>query len=489
MRTATKIQTINGVPTTVGDPTKLPCALAPTPAIPATSVNGVVGDATTYAVTISYYDADPTGQTSTTIAAFNTAHLISCAQLTGGKVPLFALLTASGQTTTIPGSPAAVGSRALAAIYSFDISNINIPGGLIYNSNSTSCLQADSATANSPITFVASAGCGVAANAPLQKWSYTTHWQLALASTTAGGAAGLCITGPALAGGATQNALLQTCAGNTDPARWNQLWSWTGSYTWEGQNPDIISGPNSAAWLSSGVADGVSATTKKLQVVKGGAVGTMVPTSLVGAGAASYATHQLVNYSEFGRCADVTNEVLPNNPNNLISYPCKQDPTGGTTYITWNHKWYYCEPSDIGHIGSCTGNMPAGHPISATSQQIYVYKGDDTGQKYCLQAPAGPATAKGFTSFQTCATSGAALTAQLWSRVNDPANVAYVNDYLMTDYLGRCLQVDESIAPFATNIYYQNVAPCIPGNDLQKWNAPATNTTSTVGGYKEVAGG
>lgn len=38
MRTATKIQTINGVPTTVGDPTKLPCS------IPATSVTGLSTD-------------------------------------------------------------------------------------------------------------------------------------------------------------------------------------------------------------------------------------------------------------------------------------------------------------------------------------------------------------------------------------------------------------------------------------------------------------
>ena len=332
MRTATKVQTINGVPTTVGDPTKLPCADSG-PAIPATSVNGMASDPTNYSVTIALLQRRPDRTDFGTIAAFNTAHQISCAQLAAGKVPLYALLTASGQTTTIPGSAASTGARALAAIYSFEVSNVNIPGGLIYNANSSSCLQADSATAGATITFVASATCGVAGNAPLQKWSYTTHWQLALASTTAGGAAGLCITGPAIAGGATQNALLQPCAAPTDPARWNQLWSWTGSYTWEGQNPDIVSGPNNGAWLSSGVPDGTSATGKKLQVVKGSPVGQMTPTSLVGAGAASYATHQLVNYQEFGRCADVTNEVLPNNPNNLISYPCKQDPTGGTGNI------------------------------------------------------------------------------------------------------------------------------------------------------------
>ena len=478
MRTATTVTTINGVLTTVGDPTKLPCS------IPSTSVNGSTTDPTTYAVTIAYYNADPTGQN---LITFNPTHLITCAQVQKGTVPLFALLTAAGQTTTIPGSASTTGARSLAAVYSFDISNVNIPGGIIYNDDSTSCLQAATATAGSVINFVAASTCGVAANAPLQKWSYTTNWQIALSSTTAGGAQGLCITGPTVAGGATQNALLQTCALPTDPNRWNQLWSWTGSYTWEGEL-QAITGPNPNSWLGPNIADGTSATGLKLQVINSSSAnGTMTPSELVGAGAASYATHQLVNYQEFGRCADVTNEVLPNNPNNLISYPCKQDPTGGTGNITWNQKWYYCEPSDIGHTVPCTGTLPNGAAISAAAQQIYVYKGDVTTQKYCLTTPA---TGSGsyFTAFYPCATSGSLMNQQIWTRVNDPANVAYVNDYLITDEYGRCLQVDESIPGFTSTIYYQDVATCNQ-TDLQKWNAPSTNTTSTVGGYKEVSGG
>jgi Tfp pilus assembly protein PilX len=478
MRTATTVTNVNGVPTTVGDPTKLPCS------IPTTSVNGSTTDPTTYAVTIAYYNADPTGQNLTT---FNTTHLITCAQVQSGTVPLFALLTSSGQTTTIPGSAATTGARALAAIYSFDISNVNIPGGIIYNDDSTSCLQAVSAAPNSLIKFVAASTCNVAANAPLQKWSYTTNWQIALASSTANGAQGLCITGPTASGGATQNAMLQACALPTDAGRWNQLWSWTGSYTWQGELQTIL-GPNPNSWLGPNVADGMSATGLYLQVINSGSAnGTMTPSSLVGAGAASYSTHQLVNYKEFGRCADVTNEVLPNNPNNLISYPCKQDPTGGTSYITWNQKWYYCEPSDIGHTVPCTGTLPNGVAISAAAQQIYVYKGDVTTQKYCLTTPlTGSGTY--FTSFQPCATSGAALNQQIWTRVNDPANVAYVNDYIITDEYGRCLQVDEGIPGYTSTIFYQDVAACNQ-TDIQKWNAPSTNTTSTVGGYKEVSGG
>jgi hypothetical protein len=478
MRTATTVTNVNGVPTTVGDPTKLPCS------IPTTSVNGSTTDPTTYAVTIAYYNADPTGQN---LVTFNPGHLITCAQVQSGTVPLFALLTASGQTTTVPGSTSTTGARALAAIYSFDISNVNIPGGIVYNDDSTSCLQAASAQPGSVINFVAASTCGVAANAPLQKWSYTTNWQIALSSTTANGAQGLCITGPVTAGGATQKALLQTCALPTDPARWNQLWSWTGSYTWEGELP-TITGPNGNSWLGPNVPDGTSATNGQLWVINSGSAnGTMTPSSLVGAGAANYSTHELVNYKEFGRCADVTNEVLPNNPNHLISYPCKQDPTGGTSFITWNQKWYYCEPADIGHTVPCTGTLPNGSAISAASQQIYVYKGDVVTQKYCLTTPlTGSGTY--FTSFQPCATTGTMVNQQLWSRVNDPANVAYVNDYIITDEYGRCLQVDEGVPGFSSTIFYQDVATCNQ-TDIQKWNAPATNTTSTVGGYKEVSGG
>lgn len=43
-------------------------------------------------------------------------------------------------------------------------------------------------------------------------------------------------------GAAIEDAQLQAC--RSDFTRWNQLWSWTGDYSWVGQNPDIASGPS-----------------------------------------------------------------------------------------------------------------------------------------------------------------------------------------------------------------------------------------------------
>ncbi len=395
MRSATTVTNVNGVPLPVGDPTKLPCS------IPTTSVNGSTTDPTTYAVTIAYYNADPTGQN---LVTFNPGHLITCAQVQSGTVPLFALLTASGQTTTVPGSTSTTGARALAAIYSFDISNINIPGGIVYNDDSTSCLQAANAQPGSVINFVAASTCGIAANAPLQKWSYTTNWQIALSSTTANGAPGLCITGPVAAGGATQNALLQTCALPTDPARWNQLWSWTGSYTWEGE-PPTITGPNGSSWLAPDVPDGTSAIGKYL------GSSTSVPSarwrrrSQVGAGAANYTTHELVNYQEFGRCADVTNEVQPNNTYHDL-YPCKQDPTGGTTTSPGTRSGTTASRPTSG-TPPCNGTLPNGHAISAASSRSTSTTAT-TPRRSTASPPRSTECRNLLPIFQPCATTGTA---------------------------------------------------------------------------------
>ncbi len=82
----------------------------------------------------------------------------------------------------------------------------------------------------------------------------------------------------------------------------------------------------------------------------------------VGKGNASFATKQVVNQTYFGRCLDVTNANI--NYSYMITYPCKQDPSGAGAF-DWNHKWTYSEP-------------PEGSNSIAT--QISV----NNGSKYCL---------------------------------------------------------------------------------------------------------
>jgi hypothetical protein len=456
--------TVDGSGKTYGDPSKLPCSFTGLP-------NGTA-DGNGYAVVIKYYTTDPTGASPTAALTCSTTGTYGNANygLASTAMPKYALITSTGTATQIA-KTTGVADRAITALYTFEVSNVNVLGGVIFNSGSTACMQAVTAAKGSFITFVAASSCGAnSAKAALQLFSYTSSWQLALASTTVGGVPGLCITGATPAKGKTSaNATLQPCA--TDSSRWNQLWSWTGSYTWEGET-QAIDGPDANSWLSPSVPDGTSPIGTFLQNSQS-VTGTMAPTAQVGAGAASYTTHQLVNYLEFGRCADVTNERVDWRPA-MISYPCKQDPTGGTTYITWNQKWFYCEPGDT--AASC-------NTVNPLAQPIYVNNTD--GNKWCLTTPATGGGA--FPLFQLCTTTGTNGPLQVWSRYYDTGT--YSTSYVMEDKFGRCLEAS-SADQFAgaTGISELTVAGC-DGSLQQKWNAPPTYQKSNLGGYREISAG
>jgi hypothetical protein len=471
-----------------GDPSKMPCVLSGT-------TNGLT-DGNSYSVSIAYFTTDPTGQS----ASWITANQLTCKTGTLAQygtsayglstTPKFALITSAGAASQIP-IVTSQANRSITALYTFQVSTANILGGLINNNDQSDCLQAVKALAGQAIVFVAASSCSsTGANAALQLWSYTTDWQIALTSTEVGGVvttASLCITGPTVSGGATQNALLQSCQKSNAAARWNQLWSWTGAYTWEGEN-QAITGPNSSDWLSPPYADGTSPVGHDLQVVNASSpIGTMSPTAQVGAGAASYGKDQIVNYAEFGRCTDVTNQPQPDTDTYpMIDYPCKQDPTGGTTNITWNQLWYYCE---VGDAGCDTTVDPA-------NQQIYVLYNNSTSSKYCLTTPSlttanprptTPATTASnqFPYMAPCATSGALADQQNWDRVY--VGDDYLDSYLFVDNYGRCLEANSSDI-FSGDISYITVNSCT-GASFQKWNAPPTYTDSQVGGYREISGG
>ncbi|MEO7015157.1 MAG: hypothetical protein ABI067_01280 [Leifsonia sp.] len=427
-----------------GDPTKLPCAL-----------NGNLDgaeDGYRYSVQFQYFITDPTGTT----AAWQAQNsLKSCpkAGLGVSPQPVYAILIASGQGPVIPGSSSdSYEDRAISAIYKFNTTNVNIPGGRIYDLGGAYCLDALAAAPGQTIRFLPAAQCK---NDALELWVYDTDYKLKLASTLANNSAGLCITGPVNFGDPTQNALLQPCLANTDPGVWNQLWSWTGAYTWQGQKRPISDGTNNN-YLSPGAANGASLVGHNLLVATK-ANGQFAPSSAVGAGAAGFSTHQLVNYQEFGRCADVTNEDIASSY--MISYPCKQDPTGTGKYLLWNHKWFYSEP-------------PVGTP-SLANQQIFIYLQDNSAKKYCLQSAAN---AGGYPVFVLC--NGSTL--QNWTRVYDSGN--YVTSYLFIDSNGRCLAANPGDTYQA---WSKLIVTTCTGSDAQKWNVPAKTSGSKLGGFRE----
>jgi len=458
IRSAAKVDGATGK--VFGDPGQLPCTVKGR--VTASAPQGAY-----YAVTVQYFSEDPTDQDD----AWRAAKDLPCATPGGvASVPKYAYVYSGGKDATMPTSPDD-GDRALSAVYKFQVSNANIPGGMIWNSSSTYCLEAKNDKNNPNIDFVPKSEC---TGTNLQLWSYSTDYQLVLASTNVAGQTARCITGPKdnkkdknknEDEGKQQKARLEDCLASTDAARWNQLWNWTGDYSWRGQNENIASGPSNYC-LSPDTADASTFKKNTSLYARPGCNGSFAPSSLVGAGAAGYTTHQLVNYAEFGRCADVTNEQI-GSPF-MISYPCKQDPSGSTTgaYLKWNHKWYYTEP-------------PEGSNGKAAPQQIFVNYLDNTANKRCLTAPPLSSTT-GDLTFEMCS---ASLSNQLWTRWNHTGNDS--TSYLMIDTFGRCMFADSSDL---FNSYYSKVrVTACDGSLRQKWNAPAIYEDSTFGGYREVA--
>ncbi|GAA3895788.1 hypothetical protein GCM10022381_41630 [Leifsonia kafniensis] len=436
-----------------GVPAELPCSAA----------GNVTADTkgASYLVTLQYFTADPTSRD----AAWRASNKMDCPVAT---VPKYAYVESSGQDAAIPGnSNATVGNRALSAIYKFKTTNANIIGGMIYNSNSSYCMEAVAKTAGSEMKFVPAAQCQAT---PLQLWIYATDYELKLASTVAVGSVSMCITGPVADTESTQKALLQPC--QTNDTRWNQLWSWVGGGTWAGQQKIIANGPGTYC-LQTSSADGSNLSSKRLEVKKSCAVGTFPnysyqptgtfnPSLSVGAGAAGYDTHQIVNYQEFGRCADVTAEE--DTTAYMIVYPCKQDPTALGTYLKWNHKWYYTKPPE----GSTTlGPQPIYIDNNKTSTTV----------RKCLTSPA---VGDVDVTFTLCNSS---LDRQKWTRVENTGD--YSSSYLFVNSEGKCLTADMS-SLHDSKWSKVRVANC-NGSLAQKWNAPPTYVDATFGGYREVA--
>ena len=463
----------------LGDPSKLPCSFTG-PALtgnvdPTTPSNGVA-----YNVSIYYYSTDPTYLTTAAVPV--PPGNLPCAG-SGGVTSTtanpvkYALIYSSGVGNLLPGASAGstAGNRSLGAVYQFKVSTVNIVGGLIndYATGGAYCLSAVSASAGSLIKFLPATSC-TAANKILDLWTYAPDYTIKLASSTANGAAGLCITGASVG-----NAVLQACT-----ASWSQLWDWQGNNTWTGVNSN---GVGDSGWtLGTGFAAGANLTNQPLLVQNGGTNGGLAPSAAVGDGNASYATNEIVNYQEFGRCMDDTGEDP--NAGHMISYPCKQNPGGGG--VKWNQRFYYTEPPV--QVASVSDTWPA-PPTSGpqTYQQITVEdNANPPTVQYCLTwvSSASKPTVGDLVRLKACPTSA---TYNNWLRVYNTGD--YNSSYTFTTPgltstgtpVTLCLEVNASIPD--GNWSELDLAAC-NGSLTQKWNAPPAYVQSEVGGYKEIGG-
>lgn len=433
-----------------GDPTKLPCTVQG-------KVNGS-SSSLSYEVTMMYFGENPAGRDAT----WRVNNQLTCTSGSGVPVaPSFALLTAEGLDGGVRGLATTAGDRTLETVYTFKVTNNNINGGAIYALGLKHCLQASGQAVGSTVSYVDAAQCG--ADDPRQLWTYSTDYGIHL-SVSDLGATPLCMTGTSSGASGYADVRLTPCtAGNT-----RQMFSWQGGAKWEGQRDDNTNYSGKCIGAEDDYSD-ADLTGKKLKYGpcwgNDLTYGSFDPDARVGPGAASKATGQIVNFLEFGRCMDVTGEKV--NETFMISYPCKQDPSGGSK-LNWNHKWSYTEPTN--KLGSLA------------NQQIKVtYKGTDTSKGvpnavYCLKTPSSTAN-PAYVTFVTPCSGG---DSEKWTR--NAEMTTYAGSWTFTDRYGRCISLGDK---YSTRWSKLVVAPCNGGAE-QKWNAPELNQESKLSDYKEL---
>ena len=342
---------------TYGDGTKLPCG-------PLTGTVNVPSIAA-YSVKIEYFTFDPILQPDVSTRAMNcVAGYGVYDPVASLYTPSYARLTATGTVgAAVNGSSA---GRTLISTYVFKTTNTNIAGGTIQlgSSGTALCMDAGSATAIAGTTVMLQTCSTSTPPLAQQSFAYRTDLTLQLlSSVTSANPSGLCLAPSATPPLVTNSIQLAQCGALGSPP-YTQQWSYNdgGQYQASGVTsktdgvlPDLC--------ITASAAAGVP-----LVLSTCGSASAWIPSAQVGPGAA--ALPQWVNYSEFGRCLDVTSQQIA--ATHLIDYPCKQNPNPNS--VTWNQKFY--APA-----------IPTGS-VSVTGASIYA-----TGvpaaptAKYCLTSP------------------------------------------------------------------------------------------------------
>jgi hypothetical protein len=432
---------------TYGDRSALPCW---------TNYVGQIGDpggtALTYTVTISYFKSDPSAQT----AAWRALNKMTCFDGVGTTTtPTHAFITSDGGGLALAHKSAQVANRTLQSVYTFKVTNPNLPGGLIKDDGGL-CYSGGSSVGSA----VKVTTCLPGDNA--QMWAYTKDYQIVLTSTRAAdGTGGLCLSAR-LGALAKVNATMQTC----DPSAADYTQTWGVNNNDPVQFFGHLRGVFSSSWCLGVVAP--EAVGSVLSVGTGTTCVGVFPQPQVGAGAAgttlgspdlvSDQPFQWVNYKEFGRCLDIT--AYNTNTVSEIIYPCKQDPMRDSDPAAvpgWNEVF--------------TWNM--------TSKHFWANSGGGSGPAYCMRSPN---TVDGYVTFANLCSSisGAAYTWTMNRDTGDPRT-----SYTIVDSYGRCLAGGD---PNPTNASaYSSVTTAIcDGGTGQKWNAPPNLSVASVGDTAEV---
>lgn len=464
------------------DPSALPCSAV------TGSTSGSI--TTTYSASIQYYEETTSG--STTEVSCLTG---SGPQVASGDYLEQAVITSCAPSGTCPtnGTPGTNASwRRVVSTYTFETSNVNIPGGLIYDYGESDCLLAQKNGSTWQLYATTSCTAGNA-NYDEELFQYTSTWNLAIDLSDVE----YCVVDPNVL--AAPAVTLSPCSGNTTNS----------SYQWgindSGDLQDVVSGGsgNPGSYLLDDPIGGQApasggSLTSAMTTVSSSSGGfsddwswEFSPT--VGSGGAAPSagstfgpTDQLVNYEQFGLCMDVTNQSVSSTY--LIDYDCKQFPDT-TTYPTWNQRWCFDQ------ISTNAGGIPEG--------LLYTPDGSTScsgGTPYCAKSPLSPSNGTSNDSAWVVVTSSSCTLNQALSYYGTNSPLIWVDwggnttdsdyTYTYTDTDGYCLEADTANqqdpgggATFATI----EVASC-NGAYAEKWNAPASLGESQVSNTHEGTG-
>lgn len=356
------------------------------------------------------------------------------------RAPAFAELVAIGTDYT------ADHTRTLHATYTFRTTNENIPGGLIHVFRTATsqdlCFDAGSGSPG-PGTPLTVQPCS--AGSDQQEFAYNPNLTIRLLSSiTDSLPLGMCLQAGAVPHTSSGVPVtFQPCGATTQAAQqfgFNDTANFEGTsngvtldgYCFNVQLPDSA---GSAVVLNTGGSSCGGPYDNRR---------AFSPDAAVGAGAAGAATRQLVNFAQFGRCLDVTNQNVGSSY--MIVWPCKQVPDA--TRVLWNQKWTL--PSPAGTPGEITTTSPG----PATRR--------------CLKSPLSTATGAYVTVIACPATPDPGLYWKVHGYTGD------ARSFTIVDANGNCLAAADPEREPPHDQGYQIskvVVVTCSGSYLEKWNA------------------
>ncbi|MGZ4603970.1 MAG: RICIN domain-containing protein [Kineosporiaceae bacterium] len=410
----------------------LPCA----DATPIVGTLGAQAPGLRYAVTIRYYVEDPHGQPE----SWRAANALTCTPGQGlARTPYYALLQSAATGSHTLGSFAALRERSVEAVYRFDVQNQNVGGGLFRTRAQNNLSAVDLCWSTSGAVPAAGAGAVTATcddGSPAQMLTYRPDHTIYNVS------GGLCLTSTGVQGSALT---FESCTGAPQ-----QVWIYDTNDHIRAVDATGTSTVDSCIAMADPYAVG---TPLVLSADCSSDQSKWSPESRTGPGGAGVAQYQLVNFSQFARCFDVTDINWGNYFMQL--HPCKQSPT----MLDW--------PPQQLMYDATAHQIRFGNPAHSTT--------------YCLTSP-DPAGSSEYVTTTTC--DGGQR--QQWTELGDTGD--YTTSYTIVDGDGRCLAAGPVPPDPGRTFSSVIVAPC-DGSLAEKWNAPPELSPAGLEGFRETTGG